>query len=95
MTKAIKTEIQALVAELASHVGEQQAAHDLWMAEHCAKTSLKEGGKAFLVAVKRSLLDRLTSPRMVRVVQTSPETEAWGGFMSQDIFYVEGKPLRG
>ena len=94
MTKALKNEIQALVAELEGHIGSKQAQHALYMAEFCTKTSLKEGGRAYLVAVKNLLVDRLTTPQMIRVVQTSPETEAWGGFLSQDVFYVEGKPLR-
>jgi hypothetical protein len=94
MTKALKSEIQALTAELASHVGRAQADHTLWLAEHNWATSVKVGGKAFLVGVRNSMLSALTYPRSVRVVQTSPETQAWGGFLSQDVFYVVGKPLR-
>ena len=95
MTANLKAQIAALTAELTAHVGEKQAAHSVWMIEHCLGTEgLKRDGKAWLTKVRNSLARRLNEPTVRRVSQISEETLAWGGFLSDSVSYVQGPSLR-
>ena len=87
--------ITSLRNELAQYVGTRQAEHHFWMIERGLESEcLKRDGDAWRRRVIRSLEQILTAPTYARLMQTSPETEAWGGFLSQDVSYVPGPSLR-
>ena len=87
--------IAALEAELIGYVGEKQAAHSIWMIESSLKCQcLKHEGPAWLREKAHSLVHEMERPRYSVLMQISPETLAWGGFLSHDVSYVPGPSLR-
>ena len=99
MTKAeaaqMQSQIAALRNELAQYVGTKQADHHMWMIESSLQSACrKPGGKAWLRETIHALTQILTSPRYTQLAQISPETEAWGGFLSHDVSMVPGPSLR-
>lgn len=95
MTKALKTEIESLKAELSGYVGEKQAEHHVWMIEHCLGTEcIKVGGAAWLKRLRNRLVQLMSEPTTRRISQTTPETIAWGGFLSDTVTYVTATSLR-
>ena len=99
MTNTQAAEAQDKIAafrnELAQYVGMRQADHYFWLAEQSLESMcVKRDGASWVRQIIRSLEQTLTTPTHTRLVQTSPETESWGGFLSQDISYVPGPSLR-
>jgi len=95
MTKALKNRITSLRNELAQYVGANQADHHIWMIEMSLESEcLKRDGAAWMRQTIRSLERILTAPTYTTLMQTGPETEAWGGFLSHDVSLVPGASLR-
>lgn len=90
-----QAKIIALRNELASYVGERQADHTISMAEDCLRSMCyREGGERWLKDIIHSLECALNGPTYTRLMQISPETESWGGFLSHDISLVPAPSLR-
>ena len=97
MTQAetLKANITSLRNELAQYVGARQADHHIWLIEMGLESEcLKRDGMAWLKRTIRSLERILTAPTYTTLMQTSPETESWGGFLSQDVSLVPSPSLR-
>lgn len=93
--QAVRAECAKLHAELAQYTGSVHADHALRMIEGCAESEcLKRDGYAWHKMVRDLLEARISSPQHRTLRQISPETKAWGGFLSHDVSCVEGPSLR-
>lgn len=91
----MKAQYDALYNELAQYAGKAQTDHWVWMTEQVLKSMCrKEGGEAWVREMILSLETHLNMPRYKALLQISPETMEWGGFLSHDISYVRGASLR-